>query len=316
MEKKIYLCEQIHEDALGYLSENFQVVHGRSINDVVGDERECEGMIVRVAKVTEEVMDSFPRLRVIAKHGVGVDTIDVEAASRRGILVVNAPLANIHAVAEHTVALILALSKKLVLLDGMTRNGGFKKRNQYVLTELRGKTLGFVGYGRIARLVRRKLSGFDMDFASYDPFIKSEVEDGCVRMLPFEELLGTSDIVSVHVPLTEDTRHIIDADALARMKQSAFLINASRGANVDQGALFSALSSRRIAGAALDVFEVEPPDDNLPLWRLDNIIVSPHNAALSDLALRAMGMDCAEGITDYLIRSVMPKYPVNAQALR
>lgn len=311
---KVYLCEQIHDDALAYLSKNFEIVHGAGIENVTDEEREAEAMIVRVAKVTAEVIDSFPKLRVIAKHGVGVDTIDVKTATERGILVINAPMANIHAVAEHTTALILALSKKLVMLDGMTRRGGFKKRNEYVLTELRRKTLGFVGYGRIARLVHKKLSGFEMNFAAYDPFIKGD-GDGSVRMMPLEELLAESDIISLHVPLTAETRHIINADALKRMKPSAFLVNASRGANVDQEALYKALLSHEMAGAALDVFEEEPPANDLPLWKLDNIIVSPHNAALSDSALRAMGMDCAVGITDYLIRGVRPEYPVNVSVL-
>lgn len=313
--KKIYLCEQIHKDGLLRLAENFEVVRGADINNIKADESDCEGMIVRVAKVTMNVLDAFPNMKVIAKHGVGVDTIDVESATERGILVINAPLANIHAVAEHTVALILALSKKLVMLDRMTRCGGFKKRNQYVLTELRGKTLGFIGYGRIAKLVRKKLSGFEMNFAAYDPFIKDDV-DGQVKMLTLDRLLAESDIISLHIPLTDETRHIINADAFAQMKRSAFLINASRGGNVDQSALFDALSSNTIAGAALDVFENEPPADDLPLWKLDNIIVSPHNAALSDSALRAMAIDCADGITDYLVRGVRPVHAVNPQVIK
>lgn len=310
--KKVLVTEQIHEDAIALLQKQFEVVQG---GEDLTAARGCEGMLVRVKQVTAQVMDALPTLRVIAKHGIGVDNIDLQAATERGILVVNAPTANIHAVAEHTAALILALLKNLLFLDRATRKGEFQKRNQYITTELRGKSVGLVGFGRIAQLVRDKLSGFGAAFLAYDPFMSREQADALgVSLVSLEELLRAADIVSLHTPLTEETHHLIDAGALSLMKSGAYLINASRGPVVDERALYEALSAHAIAGAALDVFEQEPPRPDSPLWELDNLIVSPHNAALSDAALRAMGMDSAQGIADFLTGGA-PKYPVNPTAL-
>ena len=311
--RKVYISEPIHEDAIRLLERSFEVVQGGGAADIAGRAYGCEAILVRVARITEEIMDALPGLRVIAKHGIGVDNIDVQAATARGILVVNAPTANIHAVAEHTATLIMALLKNLVFLDAMTRNGGFEKRNQHIVTELRGKKVGFIGFGRIARLVRQKLSGFEASFLAADPFMEPEQAEAFgVTPVDMEKLLEQADVISLHTPLTPETHHLIDRNALERMKRSAFLINAARGAVVDEQALVEALQARRIAGAALDVFEEEPPAENCPLWGLDNLIVSPHNAALSDAAMRAMGMDSAQGILDCL-EDRRPAYMVNAE---
>lgn len=313
--EKVFISEQIHPDAVQLLAAHFEVVQGSGTEHLAEEARGCAGMLVRVARVTREVMEALPELKIVAKHGIGVDTIDVQAATERGVLVVNAPTANIHAVAEHTAALILALLKNLVFLDHLTRTGGFEKRNQYVLRELRGRAVGLVGFGRIARLVREKLSGFDARFLAYDPFLTPEQAAASgVELVSLETLLEQSDVVTLHTPLTEEARHLIDARALARMKPTACLVNASRGPIVDEAALCEALSARRIAGAALDVFEAEPPAADSPLWGLENLIVSPHNAALTDAALRAMAMDSAQGIVDYLTGE-RPLHPVNASVL-
>ena len=309
--EKVFISEPVHQDAVQLLQSRFEVVQGSGPDHVVQEAAGCVGMLVRVAHVDAAVMDALPRLRVIAKHGIGVDTIDVEAATARGIQVVNAPFANIHAVAEHTAALILALLKDLVGLDRATRTGNFAVRSKCEVRELRGKTVGLVGYGRIARLVHSKLSGFDARFLAYDPYMTQEQADPFgIRLVPLEELLAQSDIVTLHTPLSESTYHLMNAQTLACMKSDAVLINASRGGVVDPKALYDALASHRIAGAALDVFEPEPPDPNDPLWALDNLVVTPHTAALSDAAMRAMGMDSAQGILDTLTGAA-PRFPVN-----
>ncbi len=315
MRQKVYICEPIHPAATDMLKEHFEVIQGRNVNKLAEEAQGCAAILVRVAQVTAEIMDAVPTLRVIAKHGVGVDNIDVAAATERGILVVNAPLSNINAVAEHTVTLMLAASKRLVPLDIATRKGAFAKRNRYVLTELRGKTVGLVGLGKIARLVAKKLSAFDVKLIGSDPFVTKEAAAGFgVELLPMEKVLGQADIVSLHTPLTEETRKLINAERLALMKPTTILINASRGPVVDEQALFRALTDGKLAGAALDVFDPEPPVKENPLFALDNVVVSPHNAALTDVALLAMAMDSAGGIRDHLLGEA-PAYPVNPQVL-
>lgn len=309
--EKVFVSEPIHQDAVHLLGSHFQVIQGSGPDHVTQEGAGCAGMLVRVARVDAAVMDALPQLRVIAKHGIGVDNIDVEAATARGIQVVNAPTANIHAVAEHTAALILALLKDLVVLDRATRAGNFAIRGKCLVKELRNKTVGLVGYGRIARLVHQKLSGFDARFIAYDPYMTQEQASGFgTELLPLETLLSQSDIVTLHTPLSEDTYHLINSQTLACMKPDAVLINASRGGVVDPEALYRALSAHKIAGAALDVFEPEPPEPDSPLWALDNLIVTPHTAALSDAAMKAMGMDSAQGILDVLTGGT-PRYPVN-----
>lgn len=315
MKQKVYVSEPIHPSAIAMLEEYFEVVQGKDVSKLAEEAQGCSGMLVRVAKITAEIMDAIPTLQVVAKHGVGVDNIDVDAATERGILVVNAPTANSNAVAEHTVTLILAACKNLVLLDQATRNSGFAKRSQYVLTELKGKTVGLVGLGRIARLVAKKLTAFDVKLIGSDPFVSKETaaEHG-IELMSMESVLEQADIVSLHTPLTDETHKMVNGELLAKMKPSAILVNVSRGPVVDEDALFHALKEGKIAGAALDVFDPEPPSVYNPLFALDNVVVSPHNAALTDMALVAMAMDSATGIADYLTGKT-PAYPVNRTVL-
>lgn len=315
MKKKVYVSEPIHPSAIAMLEEHFEVIPGRDINNIAEEAQGCSGILIRVAKITKEVIAAVPSLQVIAKHGIGVDNIDVEFATEQGVLVVNAPFSNINAVAEHTVALILAASKNLVFLDRATRESGFAKRSQYVLTELNGKTLGLVGLGKIAKLVAKKLSAWDMELIGCDPFVSAEqAAEAGVKLMSFEEVLEKADFVSLHTPLTPETQKMMSTEQFAKMKPSAVLINASRGPVVDEDALVKALKDGTIAGAALDVFDPEPPTADNPLFALDNVIVSPHNAALTDMALVAMAVDSAAGIVDYLTGKT-PAYPVNKTVL-
>ncbi len=315
MKQKVYVSEPIHPAAIAMLKEQFEVVQGSNINNIAEEAQGCSGILIRVAKITKEIMDAVPTLKVVAKHGIGVDNIDVAAATERGILVVNAPFSNINAVAEHTVTLMLAASKHLVMLDQTTRDGKFAKRNQYVLTELKGKTIGLVGLGKIAKLVAKKLSAWDVELIGSDPFVSTEqAAEAGIKLVSFEEVLERADFVSLHTPLTAETHKMMSTEQLAKMKPSAVLINASRGPVVDEAALVQALKDGSIAGAALDVFDPEPPSVDNPLFALDNVIVSPHNAALTDMALVAMAMDSATGIVDYLTGKT-PACPVNREVL-
>ncbi|WP_325199922.1 hydroxyacid dehydrogenase [Oscillibacter sp.] len=313
--QRVYISEPIHPAASALLAERFEVVQGRDRRRLAEEAQGCAGILVRVAEITAEIMDAVPTLRVVAKHGVGVDNIDVAAATARGILVVNAPTANSNAVAEHTVTLILAACKRLTVLDQAVRRGAFSKRNQYTLTELRGKTVGLVGLGRIARLAARKLSGFDVELIGSDPFVSKEAAAAAgVELVTTEDLFQRADVVSLHAPLTAETHKMVDSHLLGLMKPSALLVNASRGPIVDEEALIRALREGRLGGAALDVFDPEPPKEDNPLFGMDNVVVSPHNAALTDQALVAMAMDSAGGILDFLTGGV-PAYPVNREVL-
>lgn len=315
--EKVFLTEQIHDDAVAYLKEHFQVVQGTSTEtaEIIRQAQGCAGILIRSAKITAEVMDAIPTLKVIAKHGMGVDNIDVTHATEKGIQVVNAPYSNMNAVAEHIVTLLLALSKRIVRMDKLTRQGQFTQRNTYKTTELKDATAGIIGLGKISRLVVKKLSGFEMHIIASDPFVKQkDVGDLPVTMVSADEVYRTADFVIVHTSLLPSTFHLVGAQQFRMMKPTAYLINAARGPIIDEAALVEALDAGEIAGAGLDVFEQEPPAQDNPLFAMDNVIVSPHNAALSDGALRAMAMDSALGITECLTGKPVT-YPVNRAIL-
>ena len=240
--------------------------------------RGCAGLIVGVDPVTARVLEAGP-LRVVVKFGSGMDNIDVDAARTLGVRVSSTPGANARSVAELAVGLLLALARNVALHDRSVRAGSWKRITGI---ELAGKRLGIVGYGAVGREVGRLAQGLDMDVVAHDPL----VEDADVPLLPLDELLATSDAVSLHVPLTSETRGLVGADELAAMKPTALLLNTARGGLVDEHALADALRSARLGGAALDGFEEEPLGDS-PLRELDNVVLSPHaGAATRDAALR------------------------------
>jgi D-3-phosphoglycerate dehydrogenase len=233
------------------------------------------GLIVRSrTKVNADLLAKAPRLQFVARAGVGVDNVDLPAATARGIRVANAPSAATAAVAELTVAFLLLLARGLYprILD--TKSGGWKRGENG--GELRGKTVGFVGYGRIAREAARRLASFGVTTVAFDPFVPS-TEDG-TKLLPFDELLATSDFVSLHAALTKENHHLLDAARIGRMKRGSYLINVARGPLVDEAALLAALDSGQLAGAALDVFEVEPPTGSRLLGH-PKVLATPHLGA-------------------------------------
>ncbi len=235
------------------------------------------GLIVRSrTKVTAELIGGAPRLAVIARAGVGVDNVDMAAAAGRGIRVVNAPGAATTSVAELTVALYLLLVRGLVPAIASTRAGRWERGAHG--RELSGRTIGFVGYGRIAREVARRTSAFGCASIAFDPYV-ARTDDG-TELVALNALLERADIVSLHAALTPENHHLIGTDALGRMQRSAYLVNVARGPLVDEAALLSALREGRIAGAALDVFEVEPPTDRA-LLELPNVIATPHVGAMT-----------------------------------
>lgn len=275
------------------------------------------GIISRMGRIDATVLDAAPGLRVISKHGVGVDNIDIGEAARRGIPVLVATGANAVSVAEHAIALMLAVTKRLLPLDRSLRDGrwekpGFKGR------ELAGSTLGLVAFGAIARQAGRFARAFGMEVVAYDPFCPAEAfaEEGVARIDDFDELLAMSDVISLHSPLTPDTRNLIDARRLALMKPDAIIVNTARGGLIDEPALAAALAEGRIAGAGLDTFAQEPPPADHPFWAERRLVMTPHIGGVTTAANTRVGVEAAQGIVDLLAsRPVAPARIVNRAVL-
>jgi D-3-phosphoglycerate dehydrogenase len=255
------------------------------------------------------MMESAPRLKVIGRHGVGVENIDLEAATEKGIWVVNTPDANDISVAEHFFGLALILSKMLKKADIALREGRFEARYQYIGNELHGKTLGILGFGRIGRAVGRiGYRGFDMKVLYYDAVRYDEAEKELkARKATFEEVLSQSDYVSINLPMLPETKGILGKKEFGLMKPSAFIINLARGPIWDEKALYQVLKEGKIAGAASDVYEVEPATKDHPLLQLENFVGTPHMAAHTEEALRRMSM-----VAEDVIRILDGKTPVHA----
>ncbi len=261
---------------------------------------DADALVVRSAvQVDDALMEKAPRLRVIGRAGVGVDNIDAEAATRRGIVVMNTPGANAVAVAELTLGLMIALARKLPAADSSMHAGRWEKKSLQG-SELRGKTLGILGLGRIGLEVARRARGFGLEIVGSDPFVSAAVarENG-IRLVAIDELFAVSDYLTLHVGLTPQTEGIINAKTLASMKKGVRIVNCARGELVDEPALAAALQSGHVAGAALDVFTIEPPKDS-PCAKLDSVILTPHIAGSTAEAQEAVGIQIARQVRDYL----------------
>ena len=255
-----------------------------------------DGIVIRSAtRMTREVIERASALKVIGRAGVGVDNVDVDAATRRGIVVANAPESTIVSAAEQTIGLIVALARNIPQAHAALKQGRWE-RSRWSGIELAGKTLGVIGFGRIGQQVARRALGLAMNVVAYDPFVgRDRFRDlGVEQLETLEELLGAADIVTLHSPLTDETRCLIDRDAIALMRDGARLVNAARGALVDEDALVEAIRSGKLAGAALDVFSSEPYTG--PLLELDEVVVTPHLAASTDEAQDRAGVIVAEQV--------------------
>jgi D-3-phosphoglycerate dehydrogenase len=254
-----------------------------------------DGIVIRSAtKMTRELIERADRLKVIGRAGVGVDNVDVDAATRRGIVVANAPESNVVSAAEHAVGLLLALARNIPQAHAALVEGR-GERSKWGGVELADKVLGVLGFGRIGRQVARRALGLQMKVVAYDPFVSAErFRELGVESATFDEVLQRAEFLTLHLPLTDETRHSIDADAIARMRDGARLINAARGELVDEAALVAALESGKLAGAAVDVFSKEPSDG--PLLSAPNIVVTPHLAASTEEAQDRAGVIVAEQV--------------------
>ena len=320
MKKKVLIVQPIHRSGVKLLEKEVEVVLASdpSVKTVCRQIKGVHGAIVRTSPFTREIIESADKLEVIGRHGVGVDNIDVKAASERGIPVVYTPDANKVSVAEHTMGFIIALAKRLFISDKATREGNFAIREEFAASDLDGKTLGIVGAGRVGSTLAKKCKvAFNMRVLAYDPYLSSKraKEIGVSLGNDLSELLKESDFVSIHTPLTKETKGLIGEGELKLMKPTSFLINVARGGIVNEEALTKALKEKWIAGAATDVFSKEPPKPDNPLLKAENIIFSPHMAALTKECVIRMATGVAEGVLDVL-RGDKPKYLVNLDFLK
>ena len=262
---------------------------------------EYDGIIIRgKTMLTADIINASERLKVIGRAGIGVDNIDVQAATRRGILVMNTARENAVAAAEHTIAMMLAMSRNIPQANTSTKSGKWEK-GKFMGVELYGKTLGIIGIGNIGSLVAERAQGMKMDVIAYDPYIPADaaVQKG-IPLVTLDDLLGQSDFISIHTPLTEETRNLIDAKAFKRIKKGVMIINCARGGIINEGALLHGLKSGKVSGAALDVFEREPAQEN-PLFELDNVVCTPHIGAFTNEAQENVAVAIADQIIDFLI---------------
>lgn len=319
MEKyKVLIPQDVAKEGKTYLRDRgYEIKMGQGITaeQMKEDVVDCDAILARTAPFPAEVLKAGTKLRVIGRHGVGVDNIDVKQATEQGIIVTYTPNANCNTVAELAVGFIIALGRNIVRCDKAMRSGDFEIRNRLKGMDLEGKILGVIGLGKIGRLVARKASlGLGMNVIGYDPFLKAEdCPEGVVKVDDWDEMFKTADFISLHIPSTEETKHSIGKREFEMMKSSAYLINTARGDLIVEEELISALQNGEIGGAGLDVFEQEPPPQDHPLFALDNVILTPHNAALTTECMVRMALTAAQGIHEVL-SGQKPTYPVNDPA--
>jgi len=316
--KRILVNKPIHDDAIELLSQEVEVLtpfkaSREEIIEMLPDVQAiilCAGM-----KMDAEAIDAAALLEVLGRHGAGMDIVDVPAATARGIPVVFTPLGPTESTAEHAFLLMMAVARKLTFLDRSVREGNFHVRDHVVGAELQGKKAGVVGFGNIGRRFAEMCrDAFQMEIHAYDPFIDAEkiTDWGAIAEKSVVEMAGKVDFLSLHIPATPDTHHIVDAAVLDALGPNGYLINCARGPVTDEQALVQALKDDRLAGAALDVYDPEPPKGDNPLFAMDNVVLTPHLASFTDEGRRRMGLMVAEDVMKVL-RGEKPLYLANPE---
>ncbi|HUF87925.1 MAG TPA: phosphoglycerate dehydrogenase [Thermohalobaculum sp.] len=317
---KVLISDALSENAVAIFRErgieaDFRPELGKDPASLAGAIGDYDGLAVRSAtKVTPEIIEKATGLRVIGRAGIGVDNIDLQAASARGIVVMNTPFGNAITTAEHTIAMMLALARNIPQADATTRAGKWET-SRFMGVELTGKTLGLIGCGNIGSVVASRAIGLRLRVIAYDPYL-SELrarELGVEKVEELDEMLGRADVVSLHLPRTEKTANILSAGRIARMKPGARLVNCARGGLVDEAAVAQAVRSGHLAGAAFDVFENEPPGAH-PLFGLSNVIVTPHLGASTGEAQENVALQVAEQMSDYLLHGAIQN-AINAPSI-
>jgi len=303
---KILVSDPLSEEGLKILKEakEFQVDVRLELKPDVLKEiiKDYDALIVRSAtKVNKDIIAAAGKLKVIGRAGVGLDNVDLEAATQKGIIVMNTPGGNTISTAEHTLSMILALSRNIPQANASTKKGEWK-RSKFMGVELYNKTLGIVGLGRIGREVAKRALSFGMKVLAYDPFLSREVAETLgVEVLELKELFSRSDYITVHTPMTEETKHMISTEEFGLMKKGVRVINCARGGIIDELALASAIKEGKVAGAAMDVFEQEPLSSDSELLKLDNVITTPHLGASTEEAQVNVAIEVSEVVRDALL---------------
>jgi len=303
---KILVSDPLSEEGLKILKEvrDFEVdvkteLKPETLKEIIGD---YDALIVRSAtKVTKDIISQAHKLKVIGRAGVGLDNVDLEQATQKGIIVMNTPAGNTISTAEHTMSMILALSRNIPQANASTKQGEWK-RSKFMGVELYNKILGIVGLGRIGSEVAKRALSFGMKVLAYDPFLSREVAESLgVEVVELKELLERSDYITVHTPLTEETKHMVSKNEFVIMKKGVRVINCARGGIIDEAALIESIKEGRVCGAAIDVFEKEPPAADSELLKLDNVVVTCHLGASTEEAQVNVAIEVAECVRDYLL---------------
>ena len=306
MAPKVLISDKLSDAAVQIFKDRgidvtFDPSIGKDKDRLLAEISKYDGLAIRSAtKVTEKILEAAPNLRVIGRAGIGVDNVEIPAASKRGVIVMNTPFGNMITTAEHAIAMMFAVARQIPEASASTHAGKWEK-SKFMGVELTGKTLGVIGAGNIGGIVCQRGVGLKMKVIAYDPFLSEErAQDLGVTKVELDELLHRSDFITLHVPLTDKTRMMIDAAAIAKMKKGVRVINCARGGLVDEAALAEALRAGHVAGAAFDVFEVEPATDS-PLFNLPNVVCTPHLGAATTEAQENVALQVAEQMSDYLL---------------
>ncbi|MCF6092409.1 C-terminal binding protein [Microaerobacter geothermalis] len=284
----------------------------RTEEEVIAACKDADAIINQYAPITRKVLESLEKCRVITRYGVGVNTIDLNAATEKGICVANVPDYCKDEVADHALALLMACTRKIVKCNHHVKSGVWDFKISQPIYRLRGRTIGLVGFGMIPQSLSEKVKPLGLNVIVFDPYIPEEVvQEKGARLVSLDELCQQADIISVHAPLTESTRGMIGRRQFDLMKKGTFIINTSRGPVIDEGALIEALENKKIAGAGLDVVETEPIQSNNPLLTFENVILTPHVAWYSEESAKEMRSKAAMGVVDVLLHGEYPKYLVN-----
>jgi len=310
MSQTVAIPKGLSEIGKKYLKDhNVEIIELKSFSDdeILSKAKNADGIILMTDPFSNDLVRHLPNLKIVARHGVGYDNIDPIFLENNHIWATITPNANAETVAEVTIAEIFDLSKNITSISEKMRQGDFEYKNDHLGFNLSGKTIGIAGYGRIGKKVAQKADALGMDVLIYDPFV---TQSNVGTLVSKKDLLLDSDIVTLHMAVTDDTKHFIDGEALKRMKSSSYLVNLGRGALVDQPALIDSLRNHEISGAALDVFDQEPlPLDN-DLYKLDNVLLTPHIASNTTNAMNSMALDSAKEIVQVLSNK-LPNWPIN-----
>lgn len=293
----IVVSHALYKDGMEVLKDNHLVIPNNGDSDVIIDDlKEADAYILRIGKIDRKAIEQCPKLKVITRPGVGYDSVDVKAATEYGIPVALCPSTNAGAVAEHTVALILSIAKNIVRYNNETEHGNYAVRNTFTAVNVEGKTVSVLGFGRIGRKVAELCTGLGMKVAAYDPYVKPEDVKamGYIPTSDLHEALSLGDFVTIHMPSMDSTRGMIGKSEFDAMKDGAYFINCARGDIVQENELYNALVSGKLAGAAADVLEKDPPENDNPLFKLNNFIITPHSAAQTKETASALAIMAAE----------------------